>query len=364
MSARTVLAAAALLLTLAAAPPAPPDTDTGAGAAGTDREAAPPPRTVSGWLPYWDQEAAYATALRHKDQLHTVSPFWYEAKADGSVLPHRGAGDRKVIDGLREAGIKVVPTVHERMAPGRLAALVTDPERRTAHVDALVRTVRSRAYDGIDIDYETHAPTPEAEYRRVRAGYAEFITALCRRLHADRKLCVTTVSPQARGNGRIWDYRRLGAASDRLRIMAYNLHWAGGEPGPISSPDWYEDILAHATRLVPREKIEMALPAYGWDWPVAGSGKRERARHVTSKSGEELRRKVGARYRLDPASKTPHFTYTEGTGAAKRRREVWYQDARGTAAHLPVLRKYGVRHTAIWALNFEDPALWRTLARG
>ncbi|MER7171670.1 glycosyl hydrolase family 18 protein [Streptomyces mesophilus] len=353
MSVRSVIVAAALALTVAAAPH--PDV---ADPSGADQEAAPAPRTVSGWLPYWDQESAYRTALRHRDQLHTVSPFWYEAKDDGRVAPHMGAGDKRVIDGLHKAGIKVVPTVHERLGPGRLAALVTDPKRRARHIEALMTTVRSRAYDGLDIDYETHAPSPDDAYTQVRAGYAEFITVLCRRLHAERKQCITTVSPQARGNGRIWDYRRLGAASDRLRIMAYNLHWAGGKPGPLSSPDWYEDILKHATRLVPRAKIEMALPAFGWDW--AATGKRTRARAVTWQSAEELRRRKGARYHLDPESKTPHFSYTEG----KQRRVVWYQDARGTAAHLPVLRKYGVRHTALWALNFEDPALWRTLARG
>ncbi|MBC9713840.1 glycosyl hydrolase [Streptomyces sp. TRM66268-LWL] len=353
MSARIALAAAALALTLAAAPPPAPGQPSG-----NDQEVAPAPRTVSGWLPYWEQEAAYRTALRHRDQLHTVSPFWYEAKDDGRVAPHMGAGDKRVIDGLHKAGIKVVPTVHERLGPGRLAALVTDPKRRARHLDALMTTVRSRAYDGLDIDYETHATSPDDRYEEVRARYAEFITELCRRLHAERKQCITTVSPQARGNGRIWDYRRLGAVSDRLRIMAYNLHWAGGKPGPVSSPDWYEDILKHATRLVPREKIEMALPAFGWDW--AASGKPTRARGVTWQSAEELRRKVGARYRFDPVSKTPHFSYTE----KKQRREVWYQDARGTEAHLPVLRKHGVRNTALWALNFEDPALWRTLARG
>ncbi len=355
MSARSLLAAAALLLATAtaapatAAPPEPP---------GGDQEVAPAPRTVSAWLPYWDAEAAYRTALRHRDQLHTVSPFWYEAKDDGRVAPHMGAGERRLIDGLHKAGIKVVPTVHERMKPGRLAALFSDPKSRTRHVEALMKTVRSRAYDGLDIDYETHAPSPDDTYEQVRGDYAEFITELCGRLHAERKQCVTTVSPQARGNGRIWDYRRLGAVSDRLRIMAYNLHWAGGKPGPISSPDWYEDILERATRLVPKRKIEMALPAFGWDW--ASDGKRARARSVTSVSGEELRRKMGARYQFDPVSKTPHFTYMEG----KQRREVWYQDARGTAAHLPVLRKFGVHNTSLWALNYEDPAVWRTLARG
>ncbi|MFG2517821.1 hypothetical protein [Streptomyces sp. NPDC048527] len=63
---------------------------------------------------------------------------------------------------------------------------------------------------------------------------------------------------------------------------------------------------------------------------------------------------------LDPVSQTPHFSYEEDETV----RTVWYQGARGTEAHLPVLRRYGVRNTVLWALDFEDPGLWGVLARG
>ncbi|MFH8733609.1 MULTISPECIES: hypothetical protein [unclassified Streptomyces] len=37
---------------------------------------------------------------------------------------------------------------------------------------------------------------------------------------------------------------------------------------------------------------------------------------------------------------------------------------RAPAPHLPVLRRYRVRNTVLWALDFEDPGLWAVLARG
>ncbi|MEV5610758.1 glycosyl hydrolase family 18 protein [Streptomyces sp. NPDC052225] len=321
------------------------------------RSAPPPPRTVSAWLPYWDQEAAYRNALAHAAQIRTISPFWYETKSATRVDGHPGAGERRIIDGLHAKGIQVVPTVMEQLKPGALAAIMTSPARRAEHIDALLAVVRSRAYDGIDLDYETIAPTPDATYKAVRAGYAAFVTGLCARLHAMDKQCFATVTPKTPATGRVWDYEKLGAAADRLRIMAYNLHHAEGEPGPLSTPQWYDTILATATAEVPPAKLEMGIPAYGWDWTV---GSKSRAQHVTWKDAEALRRKVKAPYALDEASRTPHFTYQDGT----RRHTVWYQDARGTAAHLSALRKYGVPHTVLWALNFEDPELWKTLADG
>ncbi|MEV4946846.1 glycosyl hydrolase family 18 protein [Streptomyces sp. NPDC053755] len=317
----------------------------------------PPPRTVSAWLPYWDQEAAYLAALRHADQLHTVSPFWYETKAADRIDPHPGAGERLVVDGLHRAGIKVVPTVMETLPSGVLAGILTDPDRRAAHVDALVAVAESGDYDGLDLDYETIATTGDAAYPAVRKAYASLVTEVCARLHALAKQCVVTVSPQTATTGRIWDYAVLGKAADRMRVMAYNLHYAGGAPGPLASTAWYDELLRTATSLVPPERIALALPAYGWDWVTAGEG---RTAHVTWKEAEALRRAHDAPYRLDPVSGTPYFTYEWGG----LRREVWYQDARGVAAHLPVLRRHGVVNTALWALNFEDPDLWGVLAEG
>ncbi|MEU6390587.1 glycosyl hydrolase family 18 protein [Streptomyces sp. NPDC046939] len=337
---RGVLTVLATLLTLSAAAPV---------------RSAPPPRTVSAWLPYWDQDAAYKDALAHAGQLRTVSPFWYETKSATRVDGAPGAGEQRIIDGLRAKGIQVVPTVNDQVKPGALAAVLTDPEQRAAHVEALLAVVRTRAYDGLDLDYETIAPTPDATYEAVRDGYAAFVTDLCAKLHAQRKQCFVTVTPKTRISGRVWDYKKLGAAADRLRIMAYNLHNAQGTPGPLTSPAWYDEILTRATAEVPVEKLELGLPAYGWDWAV---GSKERARAVTTKEAEALRRKVKAPYALDPDSRTPHFTYKDG----ETERVVWYQDARGTAAHLPVLRKHKVANTVLWALGFEQPELWETLA--
>ncbi|MFD9791163.1 glycosyl hydrolase family 18 protein [Streptomyces sp. NPDC059070] len=345
MIVRVLAALCAALLALLTSPPA------------AFAEEPAPPGTVSAWLPYWDQEGAYQDALRHAAQLHTVSPFWYRAVAAERVDGHPGAGDRRVVDGLHAAGIAVVPTVMETMEPGVLAAILADPARRAAHVDTLVGIVRGHAYDGLDIDYESIAPTGDAAYQAVRADYAAFVTGLCARLHALAKKCVSTVSPQTAATGRIWDYAALGRAADRVRIMAYDRHWSGGDPGPLAGVDWYEEILRRATALIPADRIELALPGYGWDWPAGGGA---RARHVTWREAEALRKAQGAPYALDPVSKTPHFTYRDANGTA---REVWYQDARGVEACLPLLARYGVRGTSLWALDFEDPALWPVLAR-
>ncbi|MFI9045371.1 glycosyl hydrolase family 18 protein [Streptomyces sp. NPDC053427] len=345
-----VLTAVALAgpLAPAAAAAAPPGTEAGLALA-ADR------RTASAWLPYWgDTEAAYQDALEHADQLHTVSPFWYEASAD-TVKAEDGAGNEGVIDGLHRAGIRVVPTVTETAGAAEMAALMHDPRRRAAHVDALLETAGSRSYDGIELDYETMATTGDrATQERVRTGFNLLTRDLCARLHARGKECVITVLAHVRGPGGAYDYQHLGRVADTVRIMGYDLHWSGGDAGPLSSKDWYEQVLRYATDTIPRNKIEVAFPGYGWDWTKGTKG---RAGHLTWKEADSLRKQTGADYHFDSASGTPYFTYRKN-GAEH---EVWYQDARGVAEQLPLLKKYGVRGTGLWALGFEDPDVWAAL---
>ncbi|MER6775858.1 MULTISPECIES: glycosyl hydrolase family 18 protein [unclassified Streptomyces] len=342
----TALLTAATLTLMGAAPaPAPAESH------------APATRTVSAWLPWWNIETGYQDARAHAGQLHTVSPFWYATSSATAVDGETGAGNRRIIDGLRAEGVKVVPTVTEGLDAPAMAALLGDPDRRAAHVNALVAVATSRAYDGLDLDYERMTETGDAALReRVRTGYNALATELCARLHALAKQCVITVMPRTRDSGTAFDYAHLGSVADRLRIMGYNLHNALEAPGPLSSLAWYEEFLAYATANVPRDKLEVALPAYGWNWTV---GSTARAKHVTTQEAEALRRAVGAPYTYDTASGTPHFTYTDDAG---ERHEVWYQDARGTAAHLAVLTRFGVRAPGLWALGFEAPDLWPALA--
>lgn len=313
-------------------------------------------RTASAWLPYWgDMDAAYRDALRHASQLHTVSPFWYEASSDTTITGHPGAGRRSIIDGLHEAGIDVVPTVTETLGAEQMADLMHDPQRRRDHVDRLLDVVESREYDGIDLDYEAMAVTGDREAREaVRTGYNALVRQLCERLHARDKQCVVTVLARVRGSGTAFDYEQLGRYADRVRIMGYDLHWSGGEAGPLSSWDWYDEFLRYATDTIPRHKIEVAFPGYGWDWV---SGVKGHAAHLTWWEAEALRERADAEYLFDRQSGTPYFRYWKDG----EEHEVWYQDGRGVRAQLPLLRKYGVRGVGLWALGFEDPDFWAAL---
>lgn len=357
---RACLLGAALLalagLTLTSSPATPVVGATAASAASVHRK-------VSGWIPYWDNAGGYQDALRNASLLHTVSPFWYQSRDYRSVTGLTGAGSRTIIDGLHAKHIKVVPTVTETMSAATVAAVLAGPTSRRAHVDALVAVARSRPYDGLELDYETMAIADRATADKVRSGFELLVRDLCTRLHAYGKTCVVTVMPRTSDTTAYWrtrfatwvyDYATIGRYADRVRVMGYHLHGPNELPGPMSTPAWYDQVLRYTTAKVPRWKVELALPAYGYDW-VAGTAGTGRSR--TWKSAEALRRAEGAPRRWNSTWQAPWFTYLD-RGV---RRVVVYENAAGTGPRVDVAKRYGIAGTALWALNFEDPGTWSVL---
>ena len=51
-------------------------------------------------------------------------------------------------------------------------------------------------------------------------------------------------------------------------IMAYDFHHAGSEPGPVAPITDVRRTVEFAIRYVPRRKIIIGVPLYGYDWII------------------------------------------------------------------------------------------------
>jgi hypothetical protein len=55
---------------------------------------------------------------------------------------------------------------------------------------------------------------------------------------------------------------------DSCAIMSYAFSWAGSAPGPISPMWWMEYIYDYAVTRIPREKIFLGIPGFGFNWRI------------------------------------------------------------------------------------------------
>lgn len=331
-------------------------------------QTAPPPlNRVAAWLPTsWDAARARASWEANRAYIHELSPVWYQLarSGDGSINPYEGARDATLVTEAQAQSTLVIPLVNNAYddagfdaAP--VSAMIHDPARRAAHIAALVNEAVTYGYDGIEIDYESLNGETDRE------AFSLFIEELAAALHAQGKLLAIAVHPKTSEPG-TWagpqaqDWRRLGAAVDRFRVMTYDYHWSGSDPGPIAPLWWMEDVLDFATSVVPPNKVYVGLNLYGHDWgggPSSDSLVWESVQRLitTHDITRQWQERDGWRRRVAE----PWFTYTDASG---QRHEVWYADGASIEARLGLVGRYGLGGIALWRLGGEDPACWQAIA--
>jgi len=203
-------------------------------------------------------------------------------------------------------------------------------------------------YDGIDINYENL-------FVRDKEVFVLFLQELKVVLAAIGKQLVVTVHAKPDDFGD-WsgaaahDYLGIGQAADVVRIMGYDLHWFGGEPGPIASADWIDRVLAYAVSTIPKNKIVLGVPTYGYDWPL---GPGQQGKGVTYNYAISTASRFNAPI-IEDAQQGPHFTYT----ANEVDHEVWFIDATFFATLLDLVNYYDINGIVIWYLGSEDPKIY------
>jgi spore germination protein YaaH len=334
----------------------------------------PPKRYVTGWLPYWNTQAATTSVVNNVSVFQDASPFVFDANSTKGIALKADRDEwRQMRQALRAAGVANIPTVATDLSADQFAWIIRNRDRRAAHVRALVGLVKTYNLDGIDLDYESINFGSSSARRTVRSYYPVLLRDLDARL--DRLGAITSVTVASRTSARdpnwwVFDYPALGRQADRVRIMTYDFHWSGGKPGPIAPKWWVNDVAAYAARAIAPTKVSIGMPAYGRDWfvkTVSGSCP-SHARETVSRTTRQMNTfasRIGKTPRWQERATSQHFTYvrTYSSGGKKCRalRSVWFDDARSLEAKVPLVEKHGLRGIAIWALGNEGAGSWPSL---
>lgn len=309
-------------------------------------------RSVTGyfWVPDGDS-SPYWTLADHVDCFTALAPAWLSYDASGKFT---NKTDLRLIRYARAHGLKVTPLVANSPFKAEIARpIFADGDAVRRNVALLLKSIQDCGADGINVDIEGVAPAD-------RPLYNAFIEALCKAFHA-HKLLVTLDLPAKTSdapNGG-WagfaDYAFLGKHADQLQLMCYDEHWSGGSAGPIASLPWVESVLKYAVSVIPKSKIVMGVPFYGYDWPSTGS-----ASEVTGVRARELLQTHQLTPQWDDKAQSFWFTYKDANDGP---RTVYYEHERTFRARLELARKTGIAGIAIWRLGDEATGYWAPLKR-
>lgn len=317
--------------------------------------AQPPHRTLTAWLATWDHGAGYRRVLAHASEFRMASPYWFSTTANPSVIA--GTPDPAWVRALHARGIKVVPTVGSTWSPDKAQHVFTSPALTRRHVTALGQLVRSHGFDGVDLDYEGFAwPPTVAQTRVIRHAFASFVGQLCTELHDASRMCSITLGPvTADGPRVVSDYRSIGRSADLVRLMCYDLHGPWSQPGPVSTAPWTDRVLAYAVSQIPRSRIELDVPTYGYQWPTPPSGD-------ASLSWAQVWHLITLHHlahdvRFDAAAGEATFHWRSGG----RLHTVWFETPRSLAGRVLLANRFHVHSLGFWLLGTEAPGDWGVL---
>ena len=313
---------------------------------------------VNGYIEPSTAAKETATIREVGQYLTYLSPFSYQARADGSLAP---IDDTAVLAEARRhriAPLLVVTNFGGGTFDTQLAdTILTNESLQDTLIGNIITVLRMKGYYGVNIDFERISPEN-------RQNYNNFLRKLVTALHPLGYVVSTALAPKTSdAQTGAWygahDYAAHGEIVDFVIIMTYEWGWSGGPPYAVAPVDLVEEVIKYAVSVIPSRKIMMGMPLYGYDWtlPFVPGGKW--AKRVSPQDAIRLAAEHGATIRFDAQTQSPTFRYRD-TGGVEH--EVWFEDARSVHAKLLLVNKYDLRGVSYWLLGLSFPQNWVVLS--
>jgi peptidoglycan/xylan/chitin deacetylase (PgdA/CDA1 family) len=280
---------------------------------------------------------ARESLVAHADQIEVAALTGLLVQRDGTLIDRL---DDSWVQLAHQRGMKthaLLQNLDAQTVEWRPIAL--DARSRARLVTQVGEAIARHRLDGIQVDLEELE-----DWRPV----ASLVGELGTRLHARGCEVDVDVPPFLDGT----ELDLLGAAADRVVVMAYDEHDEQSAAGPVASQRFVESALADAAAALPPGRLAAGLGIYGYDWTADGGAP------ISFVDAAAAAKEARAAVRWDADSGTPSVRFADEEGA----HEVWLLDAASLWNQLDAARSAGVGTVALWRLGGEDPGVWAALA--
>lgn len=291
-----------------------------------------------------------------------------------SVFPSGISEDGSIISPMNEENLINTAYEYDTTPLLVLTSLTTDGRFSSAIAervlsdtdfgDTVIRNaadaVREKNYGGIDVDFE-YIP---AEYS---AAYADFIRRLNVSLGGDYPVFVSLAPKTSESQrGLLYeghDYAALGDAADGVLLMTYEWGYTYGPPLPVSPINEVRRVIDYAVEEIPRGKIFMGIPNYGYDWALPYVRGETRAESLSNEAALSRAWVRNAEIQYDENAQAPYYTYWDRPQTYSDAIEhiVWFENARSSQASLGLINEMKLEGGGVWNIMNYFPAFWTVL---
>ncbi len=280
-----------------------------------------------------------------------LSPFTYGMTEYGGLVELDDNGLIYLASTLGTKSLMHLSTLTENdgFDSNLATAVLNDSSAQQRLISEIERTISAKGFSGIDVDFEFIGGENAS-------AYGEFLRELSFRIDPVISAAAPKTSSEQRGSlyeGH--DYRILGENSDFVFVMTYEWGYTYGPPLAVAPLPQVRKVLEYALTEIPREKIWMGIPNYGYDWTLPYVQGESMARSIGNAEAVEIARLRGVNISYDKTSESPYFEYTDDTG---RNHIVWFEDARSINAKFDLLTELGLSGIGCWNLMRPFPQMW------
>ena len=320
-----------------------------------------------------DSPDAVRSFLTHSGKVGLLVPTWYSVDANGLV---NGGPNPLVLEVAQKQHLPVMPII---TAAGKdpFHMLLGNSTAQKAMIAALIRESKDNGYTGFQFDFEDISWTD-------RDALSALVKATADALHAEGlKLSIATVpnAPGYPGKGGFakwiyedwrgaYDLAAIGQSVDLVCLMTYDQNTRWTAPGPVAGWDWTIQNLDYALKFVPKEKLSLGIPVYGYHWYAGAPQRREdpvtkkmvehpnaTADYISGENALLLAKEYKGIVQWDADDRTAWFYINRD----QMREWVFFTDKRTFEERYKLTQQRGIEGFCSWVLGEEDPSIWEVL---
>lgn len=295
--------------------------------------------TVNVWVAGWDGLLALESLKRSSGNINYISPVFYHLTENGQINETDFKNKAEILDEIKKQNLKITPLIFNDFDPKRVGVFL-DSNNRSATIKELVKRSKNNNYHGWDINWEQVSDADQSKF-------VEFLKQTHDEFKKEGIKLIVTV-PAKTGDKSDWsgatgyNWSEISKYSDEIRIMAYDYHNQSTKPGAVTPNDWFERVIKYAVGNIPKEKITISLPLYGYKWNSEGV--------FLGSTINQDKQKNQARQEIVEGS--VKYTFPNGD-------VVWTENKQTIKEKMDMAKSLGVTNFSFWKLGAESADFWK-----
>lgn len=341
-------------------------------------------KIVYGFLPYWN-----LGKVTVQPELTHLSYFSLAIRSDGTILTRNEDGvdmgyhrldsdDLASISATLEDQSQKIELTFTQFNADDTYAFINSTQAWDNFFTAMDSVLLAYPFSGINIDIEYGGVVDQ----KLRDNFSLFIKTLKAKLnekYSHINLSVSVYASAAEGSS-IWDIGPIGESADYVVVMAYDFHRRSSvKAGPVApifggKDLWDNDIsnyLQTFLAVMPKEKILLGVPFYGYEWQTTSRDPRAHTFPDTGATASysrvqtllepENKSKLKVQEQWNEEALSPYLSYVENGEIFV----LYYENSRSLSYKLDLVNQLDLAGVAIWALGYEGDSreLWETIGR-